>query len=96
MVPMFVTIDTAESILFMGRIVWIVRNDPKRVTDDQYQTKYRRDIWEGKDIEYYKKIQALEKQTFDQVEFQRAIEECRIKLTKVLSLFTFHAVVFKS
>ncbi|RZC37978.1 gamma-tubulin complex component 4, partial [Asbolus verrucosus] len=84
MVPMFINEDTAESILFMGRIVWIVRNDPKRATEDQYHTKYRRDIWEGKDIEYYKKVQALEKQTFDQVEFQRAIEECRMKLTKYL------------
>jgi gamma-tubulin complex component 4 len=84
MVPMFINEDIAERILFMGRIVWIVRNDPKKVSQDQYQTKYRRDIWEGKDIEYYKKVQALEKQVFNQVEFQHAIEECRIKLTKYL------------
>lgn len=84
MIPMFINEDTAESILFMGRIVWIVRNHPKS-SSDQYQTKFKHDVWEGKNIEYYKKIQSLEKRTFDQVEFQRVIEECRIKLTKVIS-----------
>lgn len=87
MVPLFINEDTAESILFMGRIVWIVRNDPKRSSDDSYQIKYKRDIWEGKDIEYYKKVQALEFQTFNNIEFQKAIEECRVKLTKVTFLF---------
>ncbi|KAJ8929921.1 hypothetical protein NQ314_017330 [Rhamnusium bicolor] len=84
MVPLFISEDTAESILFMGRIVWIVRNDPKKSSDDSYQIKYKRDIWEGKDIEYYRKVQALESQTYNNIEFQKAIEECRIKLTKYL------------
>lgn len=85
MLPTFITEDTAESILFMGRIVWIVRNDPKVAERDHYETKRKRDIWDGKDIEYYRKVQALETQTFNQVEFQRTIEECRIRLTKVRS-----------
>ncbi|KAJ8924353.1 hypothetical protein NQ315_007149 [Exocentrus adspersus] len=84
MVPLFIDEETAESILFMGRIVWIVRNDPKRTGDDNYQIKYKRDIWEGKDVEYYRKIQALESQTFNSMEFQGVIEECRVKLTKYL------------
>ncbi|EFA06296.1 Gamma-tubulin complex component 4 homolog-like Protein [Tribolium castaneum] len=83
MVPMFITEDTAESILFMGRIVWIVKNHQKTNTDN-YQNLHKPDVWDGKDIEYYKKIQALETQIFDQMEFQRVIEECRIKLTKYL------------
>ncbi|KAJ8962678.1 hypothetical protein NQ318_001074 [Aromia moschata] len=84
MVPLFISEETAESILFMGRIVWIVRNDPKSSSNDNYQIKYRRDIWEGKDMEYYKKVQALESQTFNNMEFERVIEECRVKLTKYL------------
>lgn len=83
MLPTFITEDTAERILFMGRIVWIVRNDPKVSQKDHYETKRKRDIWDGKDIEYYRKVQALETQTFNQVEFQRTIEECRVRLTKV-------------
>lgn len=83
MVPLFISKDTAESILFMGRIVWIVRNDPRRNSDDNYQIEYKRDIWEGKDFRYYRKVQALESQTFNETEFQEAIEECRVKLTKV-------------
>ncbi|KAJ8977301.1 hypothetical protein NQ317_009318 [Molorchus minor] len=84
MLPMFMSEETMESILFMGRIVWIVRNDPKQSTCDRYQIKYKRDIWEGKDMEYYKKVQSLESQTFNKIEFQQTIEECRIKLTKYL------------
>lgn len=89
MVPMFISEDAAESILFMGRIVWIVRNDPKTEEYTDYQTKFRRDIWEGKDIEYYNKIQALQDQSFNAVKFRKTIEECRIKLTKVLKKILF-------
>ncbi|CAH0551488.1 unnamed protein product [Brassicogethes aeneus] len=84
MVPIFIDEETAESILFMGRIVWIVRNDPKNSGDENYEIKYKRDIWEGKDMEYYKKLQALESQSFNKALFQKTIEECRLKLTKYL------------
>lgn len=85
MLPMFISEDSAESILFMGRIVWIVRNDPKKEENSgDYKTKFRRDIWEGKDTEYYAKIKALGEQSFNDVDFKKTIEECRIKLTKYL------------
>ncbi|XP_076267621.1 gamma-tubulin complex component 4 [Rhynchophorus ferrugineus] len=85
MVPTFINEELAETILFMGRIVWIVRNDPKKdkCTED-YQTKFRRDIWEGKDTEYYTKVQELGNDTFNGVKFKKTIEECRVKLTKYL------------
>ncbi|XP_060536121.1 gamma-tubulin complex component 4 [Cylas formicarius] len=85
MLPMFITEDCAESILFMGRIVWIVRNKPavtEKISD--YQTKFKKDVWEGRDMEYYLKIQALNAQNFNAVEFRKTLEECRIKLTKHL------------
>ncbi|CAH1098555.1 unnamed protein product [Psylliodes chrysocephalus] len=84
MVPLFISEDLSESILFMGRIVWIIRNDPRKTKDENYQIEYKRDIWEGKDIEYYKKVQALESKPFNNIEFQRTIEECKVKLTKYL------------
>lgn len=85
MVPSFITEELAETILFMGRIVWIVRNDPKKEKCcEDYQIKFRRDIWEEKDTEYYMKIQQLGNDTFNGVEFRKTIEECRIKLTKYL------------
>lgn len=87
MVPTFINEELAETILFMGRIVWIVRNDPKKdKSTEDYQTKFRRDIWEGKDTEYYTKIQELGNDTFNGVEFRKTIEECRVKLTKVFIL----------
>ncbi|XP_044265603.1 gamma-tubulin complex component 4 [Tribolium madens] len=82
MVPIFVTEDTAESILFMGRIVWIVKNHQRKT--DHHHSPHKPDVWEGKDVEYYRKIQSLERQIFDQMEFQNVIEECRIKLSKYL------------
>ncbi|XP_023024643.2 gamma-tubulin complex component 4 [Leptinotarsa decemlineata] len=84
MVPLFISDETAESILFMGRIVWIVKNDPKKSRDENYRIKYERDIWEGKETDYYRKVQGLESQTFNNIEFQSTIEECRVKLTKYL------------
>ncbi|XP_066263011.1 gamma-tubulin complex component 4 [Euwallacea similis] len=85
MVPKFISQDSAESILFMGRIVWILRNDPKRMeyTGD-YQTNFRRDIWEGKEIEYYNKIRSVGDQSLSAGEFRSVTEECRSKLTKYL------------
>ncbi|KAG5872317.1 hypothetical protein JTB14_018989 [Gonioctena quinquepunctata] len=82
MVPLFINDDTAESILFMGRIVWILKNDPKKCLDENYRIRYERDIWEGKDLDYYKRLQNLESETFNNIEFQSTLEECRIKLTK--------------
>lgn len=64
----------------MGRIVWIVRNKPKSQTGDMDDFE---DIWEGKDYEFYQKIQVLEKKPFELVEFIKVIEDCRSKLTKV-------------
>ncbi|XP_019758234.1 gamma-tubulin complex component 4 isoform X2 [Dendroctonus ponderosae] len=85
LVPSFISEDSAESILFMGRIVWIIRNQPK---NDEYaadlQTKFRKDIWEGKDREYCYKIQALCEKSFNAINFRMVIEECRTKLTKTL------------
>ncbi|CAH1962098.1 unnamed protein product [Acanthoscelides obtectus] len=84
MVPVFIDTDTVETILFMGRIVWIMRNDPKKSTNETYEIKHKRDIWEGKDYEYYRRIQSLEKKTFDAIEFKMIMEECRVTLTKYL------------
>ncbi|XP_057669107.1 gamma-tubulin complex component 4 [Diorhabda carinulata] len=81
MVPIFISEDMAESILFMGRIVWIIRNDPRKSGDENYQIK---NIWGGQDIEYYNKVQMLENQLFNNTEFQKTMEECRVKLTKYL------------
>ncbi|CAG9821376.1 unnamed protein product [Phaedon cochleariae] len=84
MVPLFMSEETAESILFMGRIVWIVKNNPKQCDNENYHIKFKRDIWESKDADYYRKVQELENDTFNNIGFQIAIEECRIKLTKYL------------
>lgn len=83
MLPLIIPLDVAETILFMGRIVWIVRNDPKKSLDDD-NAKYKRDIWDGKDVEYYQKIQALENKPLELNEFIKTIEMCRLKLTKYL------------
>lgn len=84
MVPSFISEDSAESILFMGRIVWIISNKPKK---DEYaadlQTKFRKDIWEGTDREFCAKIQNLGERSFNAINFRMVIEECRSKLTKV-------------
>ncbi|KAF5269803.1 hypothetical protein FQR65_LT05849 [Abscondita terminalis] len=84
MVPSNIPLATAETILFLGRIVWIIRNDPNRYTDDKYQLKIKRDIWEGKDFECYRKLQILEEAPFNSTLFHSTIEECRLKLTKYL------------
>ncbi|KAI4467885.1 gamma tubulin complex protein [Holotrichia oblita] len=67
-----------------NRIVWIVRNDPKKTEDVSYQLKYRRDIWNGKDVEYYQKIQRLENYPFNLANFDKTIEECRLRITQYL------------
>lgn len=86
MVPPNISMETAETILFIGRVVWIVRNDPKRLSDDKFHLKFKRDVWEGKDVEYYRKLQSLESNPFSLPIFDKAIEECRLKLTKVIFL----------
>lgn len=83
MVPPIISLETAETILFIGRVVWIVRNDPKRYSDDKFQLKFKRDVWEGKDAEHYRKLQALESHPINLAVFDKTIEECRLKLTKV-------------
>lgn len=87
-VPKSISEDLAESILFMGRIMWILRNNPKRTeyTGD-YETKFRQDIWEGKEMEYYNRIRTVGDQGGNTAEFRNVIEQCRSKLTKVRHLF---------
>lgn len=83
--PKSISEDLAESILFMGRIMWILRNNPKRTeyTGD-YETKFRQDIWEGKEMEYYNRIRTVGDQRGNMAEFRNVIEQCRSKLTKYL------------
>lgn len=83
MVPDFINEDTVENILFMGRLIWILRNDPKKSTKNNYlnKTEISKD---GNDNEYYKTLQSLEACTFNNIEFQRIMEGCRNKLTKHL------------
>ncbi|KRT82184.1 hypothetical protein AMK59_3879 [Oryctes borbonicus] len=85
LLPSIISRDTAETILFLGRIVWIVRNDPKKAEDVGYQLEYKRDIWDGKDVEYYQKIQKLENYPFNLAKFDKTIEECRQRITQVIS-----------
>ncbi|GJQ80181.1 putative gamma-tubulin complex component [Trypoxylus dichotomus] len=84
LLPSIISRETAETILFLGRIVWIVRNDPKKAEDIGYQLKYKRDIWKGKDVEYYQKIQKLENYPFNLAKFDKTIEECRQSITQYL------------
>lgn len=84
MVPINISMETAETILFLGQIVWIIRNDPKTYFDDKYQLKFKRDMWDGTDVEYYRKLQSLENIPFNSNVFDKTIEECRLKLTKYL------------
>ncbi|CAG9862982.1 unnamed protein product [Phyllotreta striolata] len=84
MVPSFMSEDLVETILFMGRIVWIIRNDPSKCKEENYQVENKREIWEGKDNKYYMKIQTLESKAFNNIAFQKTIEECKVKLTKYL------------
>ncbi|XP_017775472.1 PREDICTED: gamma-tubulin complex component 4 isoform X2 [Nicrophorus vespilloides] len=83
MLPSILPLETAESILYMGRIVWIISNDPKR-KDDVQKMKFRRDIWEGRSVEFYKKIEQLETQTFNLVNFERTIQVCKNTVTNYL------------
>lgn len=83
MLPVFIDKETAECILFMGRIVWIMKNEPKSDTDNYHKDSSPRDIWEGTSMDYYKKLQALETEIFNKTSFDNTIEECRIKITKV-------------
>lgn len=89
LLPSIISRETAEKILFLGRVVWILRNDPKKTEDVGYQLKYKRDIWDGKDIEYYRKIQNLEKYPFNLTSFDKTIDECRLKLTQVINIIYF-------
>lgn len=84
MLPDNIPLALGEIILFIGRIVWIVSNGPEISSENKYQIKLKRDVWEGSSIEYYEMIKSLEVCPFSFCELQRTIEECRIKLTKVL------------
>lgn len=83
MVPSNITIELAQTILFMGRMVWIIRNDPTNLKDDKLILKLKRDIWDGKEAYYYQKLRELENQPFNLAQFEKAIEDCRLCLTKV-------------
>lgn len=84
MLPVFVDKETSECILFMGRIVWIIKNDPKIAIKNHYKSlNATRDIWEGNGADYYKQIEALESEVFNKASFDERIEECRIKLNMV-------------
>lgn len=83
MLPAHIPLALGEIILFIGRIVWIVNNGPEINSLDKYQVKLKRDVWEGSSMEYYEMIKSLEVNLFSFCEFQRTIEECRYKLTKV-------------
>ncbi|KAK9875243.1 hypothetical protein WA026_007637 [Henosepilachna vigintioctopunctata] len=84
MVPIFINEDIVESILFMGRIIWILSNDPKQKTDNYNQMDTRRDFWEGKEVEYSAKIENLQNEIFSDFEFAQIIEECRLRLSKFM------------
>ncbi|XP_049817120.1 gamma-tubulin complex component 4 isoform X2 [Aethina tumida] len=85
MLPVFVDKETSECILFMGRIVWIIKNDPKIAIKNHYKSlNATRDIWEGNGADYYKQIEALESEVFNKASFDERIEECRIKLNMYL------------
>lgn len=83
MIPIFINEDTAENILFMGRIIWIIRNDPKKTLQDNYTIKFEKC---GKDHynQYYETLQELEDTSFSYIEFQRVIEKWKKKLTTFL------------
>ncbi|GLV43445.1 Grip75 [Carabus blaptoides fortunei] len=84
MVPSNITIELAQTILFMGRMVWIIRNDPTTLQDDKLILKLKRDIWDGKEAYYYQKLRDLENLPFNLAQFEKAIEDCRLCLTKYL------------
>lgn len=82
MVPSTITMELAQTILFMGRMVWVMRNDPTITSDDKYELK-QRDIWSGKELHYFQKLQQMEKQPFNLATFETSIEDCRLCLTQV-------------
>lgn len=75
--------ETAEIILFIGRIVWIMHNKPATMGEEKYQLKLEQDLWDGKSLEYYKSIQSLENLPFNIPVFNTTIKECHKKLMKV-------------
>lgn len=83
MLPEHIPLALGEIILFIGRIVWIINNGPQVVNVDKYQINLKRDVWEGSSMVFYEMIKSLEIHLFSFCEFQRTIEECRYKLTKV-------------
>lgn len=87
MVPSSITLELAQTILFMGRMVWIIRNDPTDSQDHKLKLKLKRDIWEGKETFYFQKLQELETQPFNLGQFEKAIEDCRLCITKVCAFF---------
>ncbi|XP_044746717.1 gamma-tubulin complex component 4 [Coccinella septempunctata] len=84
MVPIFINEDIVESILFMGRIIWILKNNPQKKTDEFNFMDSERDFWDGKEMDFSTKIESLQNQTFSDFEFAQIIEECRLKLTKFM------------
>lgn len=88
MVPSNIRLELAQTILFIGRMVWIIRNDPANMIDEKYELKVR-DIWDGKEMYYFQKLQEMEKYPFNLAKFEKAIEDCRLCLTKVNIIYYF-------
>lgn len=78
LLPSVINTSTANLILLIGRMVWIMKNRPKdRLTSCD-------DIWGGKELEYYHKIKNLENDTFSLTNIQATLDECKAKLSKSL------------
>lgn len=86
MVPVHISLETAETILFVGCMVWIVKNDPRQFAGGRSgdsRLAFKADVWDGEAAAYYRRLKRLEDEPFNSASFDRAIEECRLKLTKV-------------
>lgn len=65
--------------------MWIVRNDPRKAEDVGYRLVTKGDIWDGRDVEYYQKIQKLENFPFNLANFEKTIEDSRLRITQVIT-----------
>lgn len=83
LLPSMMLVESAESILFIGRMIWILQNDPRR-NDSMLKAHLRNEIWSGNALEYVADIQAMEQDPFDRSRFEKKIGEYRGKLTKYL------------
>ena len=85
MLPSILSLEMAETILFMGRIVWIIRNGPmENLEEKNFELEAQRDIWENESFKYYQKIQDMAGHPFNIMKFTGVIQECKLKITKVI------------